>query len=79
MFLLNLREGLLKYQKHYQSLLDEKARVLENVDKKFAIKHMEQEMSQEQIEKAKKEHIEEVEQKFSEVIDMLIQSYSENV
>ena len=79
MFLLNLREGLLKYQKHYQSLLDEKARVLEDVDKKFAIKHMEQEMSQEQIEKAKKEHIEEVEQKFSEVIDMLIQSYSENV
>lgn len=73
---MNLRDGLLKYQKHYQSLLDEKAKHLEKLDKKFAIKAMEEDENKESIEQEKQQRIQEVEQKFGEVIDMLVQNYS---
>lgn len=80
MFLLNLREGLLKYQKHYQSLLDEKAKLVENIDKKYAIKVREADaVARPAIEQDKKERVEEIEYKFQEVIDMLLQNYSANM
>ncbi|CAI2370284.1 unnamed protein product [Moneuplotes crassus] len=76
-FLLNLREGLLKYQKYYQSLLDEKSKLIEDIDKKFAIKLMEEgDGSKENIEIAKQAQVTECEGKFKEVIDMLVQNYS---
>jgi len=79
-FLLNLREGLLKYQKHYQSLLDEKAKLVENIDKKYAIKVREADaVARPAIEQDKKERVEEIEYKFQEVIDMLLQNYSANM
>ena len=77
---MSLRDGLLKYQKRYQSLLDEKAKLIENIDKKFAIKAMEDgEENRLSIEQEKNERIQEVEHKFKEVIDMLVQNYSTNV
>lgn len=77
---MSLRDGLLKYQKRYQSLLDEKAKLIENIDKKFAIKAMEDgEENRPSIEQEKNERIQEVEHKFKEVIDMLVQNYSTNV
>ena len=80
MFLLNLREGLLKYQKHYQSLLDEKAKLVENIDKKYVIKVREADaVARPAIEQDKKERVEEIEYKFQEVIDMLLQNYSANM
>mmetsp|Transcript_28986 Transcript_28986/g.33098 ORF Transcript_28986/g.33098 Transcript_28986/m.33098 type:complete len:205 (-) Transcript_28986:227-841(-) len=78
-FLLNLRDGLLKYQKYYQSLLDEKAKLLEKVDKKFAIKLMEGEESKDYIEQEKQQRIQEIDHKFEEVISMLVQSYSAHI
>jgi flagellar motor switch/type III secretory pathway protein FliN len=76
---LNLREGLLKYQKYYQYLLDEKAKVIEDLDKKFAIKFRGENANKEQIELVKAERLKEVEFKFQEVIDLLIENYSTNV
>lgn len=74
---MNLREGLLKYQKHYESLLEEKSKILDNIDKRFAIKLVEQgNDAKAEIDRLKKEHREEIEYKFEEVIDMLVQSYS---
>jgi hypothetical protein len=79
-FLLNLRDGLLKYEKHYQSLLDEKAKLIEDMDKKYAIKVMEEgEENRVQIENEKKERVEEIGIKFQEVIDMLVANYSDAV
>ena len=74
--MLNLRDGLLNYQKHYQTLLDEKAKLVENLDIKFVMKTKEEGQSKEDVEIKKKERIREVEQKFEEVIDMLAQGYS---
>jgi hypothetical protein len=75
---LNLRDGLLKYEKHYQSLLDEKAKLIEDMDKKYAIKVMEEgEENRVQIENEKKERVEEIDIKFQEVIDMLVANYSD--
>lgn len=77
---MKLRDGLLKYQKHYQALLDEKAKVIENIDKKFAIRQMEEDDNQkEAIEVQKQERVQEAEHKFNEVIEMLVQSYSDNM
>ena len=71
---------MLKYQKHYQSLLDEKAKLIENIDKKYAIKLMEEGDAQKQsIDQEKRERIQEVEQKFNEVIEMVVQNYSDNM
>lgn len=67
---------MLKYQKYYQSLLDEKAKLLEKIDKKFAIKLMEGEESKDYIEQEKQQRIQEIDHKFEEVISMLVQSYS---
>ncbi|CAI2369745.1 unnamed protein product [Moneuplotes crassus] len=79
-FLLNLREGLLKYQKYYQTLLDEKSKLIEDIDKKFAIKLMEEgEAFQATLESEKQQSITECEGKFREVIDMLVQNYSNAV
>lgn len=66
----------MKYQKHYQSLLDEKAKHLENLDKKFAIRVMEEAENKDGIEVEKQQRVVEIEQKFAEVIDMLVQNYS---
>jgi len=75
-FLLNLREGLLKYQKHYESLLEEKSKMLDKLDKKYAIKLMDEgDHQKKSIEHEKKERQNEIEYKFGEVIDMLVQSY----
>jgi len=78
--LLNLRDGLLKYQKYYQSLLDEKAKVIEDIDRKYSIKIMEEgDISKDALENEKQHRIQEVENKFQEVIDMLVQNYSNAV
>ena len=61
---------------HYQTLLDEKAKLVENLDIKFVMKTKEEGQSKEDVEIKKKEQIREVEQKFEEVIDMLAQGYS---
>lgn len=78
--MLNLRDGLLKYQKYYQSLLDEKAKVIEDIDRKYSIKIMEEgDISKDALENEKQHRIQEVENKFQEVIDMLVQNYSNAV
>lgn len=75
-----MRDGLLKYQKYYQSLLDEKAKLIENIDKKFAIRIMEEgEEKRVELESEKKNRVEEIDVKFQEVIDMLVANYSDCV
>ena len=62
--------------KHYQTLLDEKTKLVENLDKKLVMKTKEEGQSKEDVEIKKKERIREIEQKFEEVVDMLAQGYS---
>lgn len=51
--------------------------MIEDIDKKFAIKLMEEgDASKENLEVAKQAQVTECEGKFKEVIDMLVQNYS---
>lgn len=61
-------------------MLDEKAKLIENIDKKYAIKTMEEgEGSRAINEQEKQQRIQEVEHKFKEIIDMLVENYSSNM
>lgn len=61
-------------------MLDEKAKLIENIDKKYAIKTMEEgEGSRAMNEQEKQQRIQEVEHKFKEIIDMLVENYSSNM